>query len=601
MINLNTKLVSLSTLILSSLKASGVEYAACVSGGGIMYLLDALAKERRIKSRFFHHEQAAGFAAEGYYKASGVPAICMVTIGPGVANAVSAAFSAYVNSVPIIFISGAKRSTIVTDYSKNRFSFPQDVDTRSLVSPVVKKFWEVNEDDDFIKKIDEIYLASIEGRPGPVWISVPLDVQAISVNLKYLNNNKKCPLHFNKVATEEIKKFLNQNKKTVILTGAGADGISGNSNYRTFLKKIGLPCITSIGSNHTIAASGKMNCGFFGPTGRRAANHILINADSLLVLGSGLDIDTTGFDRESFFANKSILLVNPDPNLNISETCSIQILRNSLSEINFSEITFSVNHQDEWKKFSLSINELLSIHAEIGTYSQVATKGYVDPYYFSNKLNSLIHPKTALVCGISLDLISISQCLNRVEASIRLFATKHCGQLGWELPASVGVADSGVYKKVVCVTGDGSAMFNIQELATLTHQKTPIKLFIYDNQGYNSIRTSQKAHLGGRIVGADTSDLTFPDWRSLGKAFGFKYSVFSRDKQLSDKSIQGILNSSENELCILKVDPDKNRTPRLVSIINDGRFQSPALDEQFPPLPSSIVNQIKALKIKYGI
>ena len=185
-----------SEIIFASLRDVGVNYCACVSGGGIMYLLDAVGRNIDISKRYFHHEQSAALACEGYTRSTTNPSICLITIGPGVTNAISGAFSCFINSVPVIFISGAKRSNINTNYPEQRFSFPQDVDTETLVHPVVKKYYQVEENSDIQTLIKEAYSYAVSGRPGPVWIDVPLDLQAksrssLATSLTFQNSEKE--------------------------------------------------------------------------------------------------------------------------------------------------------------------------------------------------------------------------------------------------------------------------------------------------------------------------------------------------------------------------------------------------------------------------
>ncbi|HEV2704042.1 MAG TPA: thiamine pyrophosphate-binding protein [Steroidobacteraceae bacterium] len=308
-----------SDLIFKTLCEIGVTYCCAVSGGGIMYLVDAVGRHRGFKTRFFHHEQAAGFAAEAYGRAQATPAVCLVTIGPGVANAVSAAFSCFINSVPCLFISGAKRSSFQTDYPKQRFNFPQDGDTERMVTPVVKRYHKLAASEEITQLLPQLIAAACDGRPGPVWLDVPLDVQGMQSEQDLPAATAPAQASTSDATTTALREFLSQVQRPVFLLGRGCEKLFRTEAYRRFLRDAGLPFITTVGSNHLLKAAGGMNLGYFGPTGRRAANRVLIEADAIVAIGSGLDIDTTGFDRASFFRGKRMITVNADPWLEIAE------------------------------------------------------------------------------------------------------------------------------------------------------------------------------------------------------------------------------------------------------------------------------------------
>ena len=223
-----------------------------------------------------------------------------------------------------------------------------------------------------------------------------------------------------------------------------------SEEYKQFLEKIQLPAVTSIGSNSTIFAANSLNMGVFGPVGRRSANITLTESDSIIVLGSGLDIDITGFDRLSFFENKEILVINPDINLNIEQAENINYLNQDLRNIDFSKLLNIKHSQSEWVKFNKELNKFLTIEYEFQIENLF--DNYVDPYKFAFVLDGLLHENSAIVTGISLDVVSVSHSM-KLNASSKIFASKHCGQLGWDLPATIGIANSTSYDEIICITG----------------------------------------------------------------------------------------------------------------------------------------------------
>jgi acetolactate synthase I/II/III large subunit len=575
-----------SDRLFAALTARGVSYCTCVSGGGIMFLVDAVARCPGMQTRFFHHEQAAAYAAEAYARARSAPAVCLVTIGPGVANAIAGAFSCYINSVPCVFISGAKRSNVLTRYRTQRFTFPQDADTKSLAHGTVKQFIELSPEDDLDKTAARALKIAVSGRPGPVWLSVPLDVQGMAADSDQPSAFGR-PSRRRQDISGPVGRFLGRVRKPLFMVGRGVEPVMRDVSYREFLTHIGLPFVTSIGSNHTIAAAGANNLGFFGPTGRRAANQILHEADGLIAIGSGLDIDNTGFDRGRFFDGKAVLAINTDRHLNLGADCAdFEKLTVDTRGVDFARLQTAVLDRSHrfapWQAFVAQVTALLPLDWEV--HNNLGPKA-VDPYLFSLDLARRLPAKVGISGGISLDVLAFSHAAT-LAVGQDLYISSHCGQLGWDIPAAVGLCDSGLYEHVICITGDGSAMFNLQELATLASCKQDVTLFILDNLGYNSIRTSQDMHLGGRRVGSDLTHLSFPRWSSLAAAFGFEFDEILENHEIADR-LSKVLRPGKR-IVRVAVDPDRSRTPRLVSRISGGKFQSPGLEDQFPFLADDL-------------
>lgn len=578
-------------LIFETLSRRGVSYCCAVPGGGIMYLVDAVGRNNCFRTRFFHHEQAAGFAAECYGRVESKLAVCLITIGPGVANAVAAAFSCFINSVPCLFISGAKRSTFDTNYVQQRFNFPQDCDTENIVAPVVKHYHLLNYGEDVALVISKMLALAREGRPGPVWLDVPLDVQGMQA--AHNSHELLQPQVGTAVNTSLLWNFLNLTKRPVFLLGRGCESIFRTADYQLFLSQSKIPFITTIGSNHLLKHAGDMNLGFFGPTGRRAANRVLTEADSIIAIGSGLDIDNTGFDRTLFFRNKRILTINSDPWLDISEAEHWEKITARVQDINLSELTaFLVGQRARlasWAEFCQAVNRLLSVGREI---DQNLSEDGVDPYLFCLRLSQVAPDNTGFVGGISLDVHAFSHAAE-LRSNQEFYLSSHAGQLGWDIPAAIGLADSGRFDSIVCLTGDGSAMFNLQELATLRRNHNCVVVIIFDNGGYNSIRSTQDTHLCGRRFGSTDDWLAFPEWDSLATAFDYRYLNLESNDRINQIAT---VFTDGHWLVRVKIDSERNRTPRLISKISNGKFVSPTIFEQHPDLPPSVEAAYAALK-----
>lgn len=583
-----------SDLIFKSLAELGLSYCCAVPGGGIMYLVDAAGRRPGFRTRFFHHEQAAGFAAEAHGRVEGMPAVCLATIGPGAANAIAAAFSCFINSVPCLFVSGAKRSSFRTDYPKQRFNFPQDGDTEGMATPVVKRYHRLSAEDDITHLLPELIALTRDGRPGPVWLDVPLDVQGLRVEGEppsAIATTVEAPLAASE-ATVGVQALLEASERPVILLGRGCERIFRTPAFRRFLADAGLPFITTIGNNHLLTPAGELDLGFFGPTGRRAANRVLTEADAIVAIGSGLDIDNTGFDREAFFKGKRLLTINSDPWLDVAEASDWTRIVAPVESLALDELANQLGSQQRfanWAGFCRQVNTLLSAEHEIRLN---LTDSGVDPYLFCRRLSQLAPARTGFAGGISLDVHAFSQVADLRDGQ-EFYLSSHAGQLGWDIPAAIGMADSGRYPCLVCLTGDGSLMFNLQELATLRRLEGNIVVVILDNGGYNSIRTSQDTHLEGRHFGSDLAWLGFPDWQPLSQAFGYRYLEIESNAGID---AIGAALAGGHWFVRVRVDPERGRTPRLVSKIEDGKFVSPTIFDQYPELPPEIEAAYAGLK-----
>jgi acetolactate synthase-1/2/3 large subunit len=590
--------------VFKTLSDRGCKYAAGVAGGGIMFLVDALKKNKSYQLQFFHHEQSAAFAAEAFARATSTLPVCFATIGPGVTNVLSGAFSCFINSVPCFIVTGAKRSNVETHYGRERFRFPQDCNSAAIAQGVVKQFYELKIDDDIARVVNELANTALSGRPGPVWLSIPLDVQASAQsNLptqyfpgNYARVENKSTHLVQEQVLNVLATRLQKSVKPLLIVGHGIERICWNEPFKRFLRTIGLPVVTSIGANHLINASEEMSLGVFGPTGRRAANRVMLEADLLIGLGFRFTPDTIGFDQNAFFGKRPVIVLTDDPEFELPENVESWIFHIRPEELPLEDMMRVVNdnhpHLSRWVEYTKIVNATLTTELEV-SLSKSEIK--VDPYFFSDIFLKYLEEEIAIAGGISLEIVALSNSMS-FKKRHEFYVSSHAGQLGWDLPAAIGLAHTGRYKAVVCFTGDGSLMFNLQEIATLARVSCGATIFVIDNSGYNSIRTTQETHLNRVYVGSTLDDLAFPDWHYLAKAFGFLFQRIS-----SNDDVQPFLenwNQSGKYLVQVMVDPDRGRTPRLVSSIKDGKFVTPRLDEQFPALSDAVLNTLNRAKLQ---
>lgn len=588
--------------VFKTLNKLGSNYAAGVAGGGIMFLVDALKKNKDFQLQFFHHEQSAAFAAEAYARCTQSLPVCFATIGPGVTNIVSGAFSCFINSVPCFFVTGAKRSNVSTDYSLERFSFPQDCNTEAVARGVVKKFHELKHEDDVERIVTDLAIEAISNRPGPVWLSIPLDVQSsIAVDgsgSSKVSGNSPIKKHFlstlSEPAIQQLCLALAKSSKPILILGHGLEKVFLSCQFREFLRECYLPVATSIGANHLIVSAGDSAVGFFGPTGRRAANYALVEADLIIGLGFRFTSDVIGFNQEAFFGDRHVFALVDDPAFRLPPSVSGEIFVFLPEEIPFGKIIeVTKSQKDKFNPWCTYIQDVKSILTDDREIQSNKHGSKVDPYYLGDVLLKHLQEGSGIAGGIALEITALSHSMS-FKNGHEFYLSSHAGQLGWDLPAAIGLAHSGRYRSVVCITGDGSIMFNLQELATLSKVDCGVTIFVIDNSGYNSIRTTQDTHLGGVYAGSTLEDLTFPDWQYIAKAFGFTWVRINRDDDLD--TFFSTWNQTGKIFVQIVVDPDRGRTPRLVSKIKNGSFETPRLDNQYPPLPDDVIEALQRAK-----
>jgi acetolactate synthase-1/2/3 large subunit len=601
--------LTVADLVIRRLAQHGVTQAFGVVGGAIMYLTDAIRRVPEIKTVFTHHEQAASIAAEAYGKLRNAPALVFATAGPGVTNAITGVVDAYMDSIPLILIVGDVRSSIAADFSRQRYNAPQEVNQAALLQPVVKHYLHLSpsmSEAEILSDIDNIFHCAVSNRPGPVCISIPLDVQGFVVSSKLLSTPlAEVALSFVSPEKEALRaglECLKSSSRPLLLLGAGVRISNAVGEVDSFIHRHGLPWCVTIGAADLQSNTDPMSVGCVGPSAQRCANVIFKEADCILALGTSFDQSVTGFNVDDLLSNKKVLVVNVDssearrldnPNvifINTSVSGFLDLLNRSLSDFNV---------RDEWRTFTTSVKKLLSAETERAIRTPVRD-GFISAYDVAYELSRYASPRATIVLGISLDAGAVFNSF-AVTRGQRILVSRNLGPMGWDLPAAVG-ASSAVFENedLIVVTGDGSFMLNIQELSVIRGLGTNACIFVFSNDGYVSIRTTQSNFFGPNVFGCDASSgLFMPSIGLLAQGFGFEYSVIKARSE-----ILPVLNLHREvgvprlvECCI---DPRQLREPRLVSKVIDGKFVTPSLDDMTPPLPSELRQMLNYLSVQHG-
>lgn len=599
--------ITVSDLVVRRLHAHGIKHAFGVVGGAIMFITDALRRCHGMHSVFTHHEQAASIAAEAYSKLTHKPAIVFATAGPGVTNLVTGVVDAYMDSIPMVVVIGDVRSSIAADFSKQRYNAPQEVNQAALMRPIVKEYVHLNPDMDastILSHVDHALNVAVSGRPGPICISIPLDVQGIACDPEVLNepySARVTPLeaHDQPNLRGVFQDLLNA-KRPLVLLGAGVRiaGIVGH--IEDLIAKYALPWCVTIGAVDLQDSANPLSVGCVGPTSQRAANTIFHAADCILALGTSFDQSVTGFNINGLIRNKKIYLVNVDQGEGVRfNDPAIELIQANLSDFADAteDITPRTTDHAPWLAQVRSIKQTLTTSLEAGLRTTVRD-GFLSAYDVTAKLSRSIPDDSVIVLGISLDAHSVFNAFE-VSKGTRIIVSRNLGPMGWDIPALLG-ASFAIEKqqRLVLITGDGSLMLNIQELAVIAGLSIPTIIIVFNNDGYVSIRTTQANFFGSQFFGCDNaSGLHIPQMEPLAHGFGLEYDLLT---SLDD--ISPILEKHDSvglpRLIECRIDPRQLREPRLVSKVVDGKFQTPTLNEMTPELPrevSELVSQVLAL------
>ncbi len=595
-------MLTVSEVVIQRLLKYDINSAFGVVGGAIMFLTEAIRKADQLNTTFVHHEQSAAIAAEAFGKLNNNPAIVFATAGPGVTNVITGIADAFMDSVPLVLLVGDVRTTLAADFKNQRYNAPQEVDQKSLLSPIVKKYLNLNMDisgPQLVAYVDEMVSLSVSGRMGPVCISIPLDVQGKLVEESCLNvpikqnNRYSSDCLLTKSICEVIKK-LRTSQRPVLLLGAGVRQSDSLALLETLIKKYCLPYCVTIGAVDLQNKNDQLSIGCIGPTSQRAANMIVQSADLILAIGTSLDQSVTGFNIDRFFEKKELILVNIDKGefvrLNAQSLTSVEADAQNFCQILLNELN-DFRTKDDWIGNIKSIKSVISFESESKSRSLI-NNGFNCAYKISNKISQNLPENAVVVLGISLDAHSVFNAFE-VTKGQRVIVSRNLGPMGWDLPAVIGAAKFAQSNQpIVLITGDGSVMLNLQELSVIAGLHLPVCIFIFNNAGYTSIRTTQSNFFDAKFIGCGIeSGLHIPDFSKVSKAFGINYQKLNQLSEI-DEILTNHINHPQPTIVECMIDPKQLREPRLVSRLENGKFYTPGLDDMYPPMPDSILDAI---------
>lgn len=586
-------MVKLSDYIFQFLGKKGVSHAFMLPGGGAMHLDDSLGKSGMAYTCFLH-EQAVAIAAEAFGQHANRPALLLVTSGPGATNAITGVTAGWIDSTPMLVISGqSKRPDLVGDKGVRQMG-SQEVQIIPMAEGITKYAVQVLEPRDIRYHLERAYAEATTGRPGPVWLDIPLDVQAAMVEEDSLEGYVPEPKQQPDI-TKEVEtavRLLETSKKPLVLAGngvklAGAEGLL----YR-LLDALQLPVQTTWKAIDMIGEEHPLYAGHPGIMGDRGANKVLQSADFLLSVGSRLDTSITAFNDRNFAKNAKKVIVDIDPNeiarmdmeKEVSVACDAGFFLEELLKAvqDKKESFWNSKRKEEWKTWITYCKEIRERYPVV-TDTHKHIKSFVSAYYFIGELCRLLDKEDIIVPESSGGAGEITYQAFQLKYGQKMKNAAGLGSMGFGLPYAIGSCIANGGKRTVLINGDGAFQLNIQELETLHRLGLPVKIFVWANQGYASIRSMQRNNFGGNYVASDAaSGLTMPDISRVAEAYGFLvYKI--RDNQELDRMLPKIMADNRPMLCELMVLPEETITPRVKATIGeDGKMVSGALEEMWP-------------------
>jgi acetolactate synthase-1/2/3 large subunit len=579
--------MTVAEYILKFLISKNVNNVFLITGGAISFVVDAFSRNKKIKYTCVAHEQAAAMMADAYSRVSKGFGATMVTSGPGAQNLITGIACSWFDSVPVIHISGQVNSFELSSTNKTTKKVRQvgfqETDIVSIVRPITKFAYQLKKPSEIKYALEKAFYLSNEGRPGPVLIDIPMNLQREKINPKKIKSfvapkiksNKKNLYQINK-----IKFLIKKSKRPILILGGGIRMSKAMHEVEKFIKKVDIPIVTTWSGLDTIDYKNKNYIGSVGVYGSRAANFAVQNSDLILNFGSRLDTRITGGKPGTFARAAKVISIDIDKyELNKRRGLDIYLKINqdikfflSIFDLKSKKFKFSASY--EWKKicreWKLKYPNVQSIY-----YKQ---KNYVNPYCFIEILSNKLNRKDIIIADDGGHLTWTMQAF-KVKKGQRVFSAFGNSPMGYAFPAALGAAIAEKNKRVICIDGDGSIQINIQELQTMVANKLPVKLFIINNSGYGIIKQFQELYLEKRYEASiPAKGVTNPNFKKISNAYGINYSEIKNNKEIG-RVLDKILNSKRPEFVNVIINQNQKIIPKL-------QFGNP-IEDVSPLLPRS--------------
>ena len=568
-----------------------IHHCFLVTGGGAMHLNDSIGHTEGLTYICNHHEQASAIAQEGYFRASGKMCVTNVTTGPGGTNAITGVLGQYLDSIPAIYISGQiKTVTYKNTYPELplRQLGDQEADIVAVVTPITKYAQTVMDSTEILYELDKAMYLALNGRPGPVWLDIPLDVQAAMVDEEALRvfepEEDSCQYSVISNQLDELLAKLQTAKSPVIYVGNGVRLAEREKQFIQLAERLDVPVVTAISGSDIIWYNHPLCFGKPGICGDRIGNIMTQNSDLLIILGTRLSLRQLSYAYDLFAPKAYKVMVDIDEAEMHKPTLKIDLpIRADLRYVIDALLEKTEGKQYDfasWKQWGRTIESKLPTLFD----DNPDMPGYTNSYKFGDELFKQLESGDVVVTGNGTAYTCTYQAM-KVKEGVRVFANQGCAAMGYDLPAAIGAVTANENGKTILVTGDGSLQMNIQELQTLLTYKMPLKIFVLENEGYLAIKTTQKAFFGGKFTGSNpTSGVICPSLEKIAAAYGIPYLSISENGEKLQQAIAQTLATEGPVICEVHMHPEQTLFPKSATIMDKktGKMSSAPLEKMAP-------------------
>jgi acetolactate synthase I/II/III large subunit len=583
--------MKLSDYVMDKVAQTGVKHVFMLPGGGCMHLCDSLGSHPGLAYTCNLHEQATAIAADAYGQYTNNLGVALVTTGPGGTNALTGVAAAWLDSTPCLFLSGqVKRADMKGDRGVRQMGF-QEIDIVRMAEPITKYAFTVIDPTTIRFHLEKALYLARNGRPGPVWIDIPLDVQAANVEEAAMRSfdpaEVDAPVDPDAVraAAAKVVELLQTAQRPVLLVGNGIRLDRALESFQSLLDVLKVPLLTSWKALDYVADDHPLYVGRPGGVGQRGANFTQQNSDLIIIIGARLDFGQTAYVHPNFARGADKVVVDIDA-----------------AEIGKLQMDVAVPVVSGAGAFMDALREAITAAAPLPDYSSWLAKAHewqrkypvclpeyraitdgVSNYVLIEELSKQMQPEDLLIPGSSGACSETTMQAFRCKAGQRVFNSEGLGPMGFGIPAAIGGCVASGGRKTVCLDGDGGVVMNIQELEVVRRLNLPIKFFILDNNGYGSIRQSQNAYFNGRFVASEpSSGLTLPDMTKVAGSYGIESCVIHNHDEL-EAGLRAVLSHDRPVVCVVKITPSQATSPRVASgQRKDGSMYSKPMEDMWP-------------------
>ena len=578
----------------------GIRDVFTVTGGGAMHMNDAFGHHPKLHCTYQHHEQACAMAAEAYARMDNRMAAVCVTTGPGATNAITGVLGGWMDSIPMLVFSGQARyaTTVAASGLKLRSMGVQECNIVPVVASITKYAQMIIHPEDIRYHLEKALYMAVNGRPGPVWLDIPLDVQGAVIETEELRgydpqeNPEEKPAEISQDVIQQILDKIEKSRRPVLFPGNGVRLAGAMDDFQKLVNILGVPVITGMSSVDAMESEHPYFAGRSGGTGTRPGNFALQNSDVLLSIGNRQGFAQTGFQYQDWARGSYTILNDIDenelkkPSLHVSlPVCGDagDLIRKLIcaAELRGADETNPLFKGRDWiRQCQIWKQKYPVVTAK---HYETIEEGCTNIYAFYEELSKAMQEGQTLMVSVGTSRVAGSQAF-RVKKGQRFITNPNTASMGFCLPAATGICVAQPGKPVVCVTGEGSLQMNLQELQTIWQNRLPVKLFVINNQGYHSIRQTQQSYFEPPLVGvgAESGDLSFPDLSRIIPAYGFSYRAVHAAEELPE-TLHQILEEDGASVCEVFVTKYQKTEPKTsAKKLPDGSMVSAPLEDMYP-------------------